>query len=89
MLVRTKSSSTNELGSSPNTCYIYADNDRLDYGRSRPNILIAVSILAFAIGFGWMGVYTPDKWQAATGLYIVGRMYARAEPQGSILTRLK
>lgn len=28
----------------------------IDFGRSRPNILIFWSILAFAIGFGWMGV---------------------------------
>jgi len=43
-----------------------------DFGRSRPNILIASSILAFAIGFAWLGVHSPEKWEAATGLYIVG-----------------
>ncbi|MCJ1413092.1 hypothetical protein MMC19_007194 [Ptychographa xylographoides] len=43
-----------------------------DFGRSRPNILIVLSIFAFAIGFGWLGLHTPDKWEAATGLYIVG-----------------
>ncbi|MCJ1359854.1 MAG: hypothetical protein MMC33_009857 [Icmadophila ericetorum] len=43
-----------------------------DFGRSRPNILIFWSIFAFAIGFGWMGVYTPNKWEVATGMYIVG-----------------
>ncbi|MCJ1289425.1 hypothetical protein MMC34_000957 [Xylographa carneopallida] len=43
-----------------------------DFGTSRPNILIVLSIFAFAIGFGWMGLHTPDKWEAATGLYIVG-----------------
>jgi len=43
-----------------------------DFGRSRPNILIAASVLAFAIGFAWLGVHTPDKWDVATGLYIVG-----------------
>ena len=67
----------------------HTDNEFLDYGRSRPNILIVVSILAFAIGFGWMGVYTPDKWQAATGLYIVGRMCAGGEPHRSKLTWVK
>lgn len=44
-----------------------------DFGRSRPNILIVLSIVAFGIGFGWMGVHTPDKWQVAAGMYIVGR----------------
>ncbi|KAL6718491.1 hypothetical protein ACLMJK_004582 [Lecanora helva] len=43
-----------------------------DFGSSRPNILIALSVVAFAIGFGWMGVHTADKWHVATGLYIVG-----------------
>ncbi|GAB7356451.1 hypothetical protein MBLNU459_g7219t1 [Dothideomycetes sp. NU459] len=43
-----------------------------DFGTFRPNILIFLSIVAYAIGFGWLGVHTADKWQAATGLYIVG-----------------
>ncbi|KAI9820222.1 MAG: hypothetical protein M1827_005844 [Pycnora praestabilis] len=43
-----------------------------DFGTWRPNILIVLSIIAFAIGFGWLGIHTPDKWQAATGMYIVG-----------------
>lgn len=44
-----------------------------DFGNSRPNILIVLSILAFAIGFGWLGVQSPDKWEIASGMYIVGR----------------
>ncbi len=43
-----------------------------DFGHSRPNILIVLSIVAFAIGFTWMGVYTSNKWHVAAGLYIVG-----------------
>ena len=43
-----------------------------DFGTWRPNILIVLSIIAYGIGFGWLGVHTPDKWQTATGLYIVG-----------------
>ena len=43
-----------------------------DFGTFRPNILIVLSIIAYAIGFGWLGVHTEDKWQIATGLYIVG-----------------
>ncbi|MCJ1471037.1 hypothetical protein MMC07_009685 [Pseudocyphellaria aurata] len=43
-----------------------------DFGSSRPNILIVLSIAAFGIGFGWLGVHTADKWQVAAGMYIVG-----------------
>lgn len=43
-----------------------------DFGTFRPNILIFLSIVAYAIGFGWLGVHTADKWQAATALYILG-----------------
>jgi MFS-type transporter involved in bile tolerance (Atg22 family) len=43
-----------------------------DFGYWRPNILIALSIIAWGIGFGWLGVHTWDKWEAAVGLYIVG-----------------
>jgi len=43
-----------------------------DFGTYRPNILIVLSIIAYAIGFGWLGVHTGDKWQTGTGLYIIG-----------------
>ncbi|OKL57298.1 hypothetical protein UA08_07514 [Talaromyces atroroseus] len=43
-----------------------------DFGTWRPNILIALSIVAWAIGFAWLGVHDASKWEAATGLYIVG-----------------
>jgi MFS-type transporter involved in bile tolerance (Atg22 family) len=43
-----------------------------DFGTFRPNILIGLSIIAFGIGFGWLGVHTEDKWHAGVGLYIVG-----------------
>lgn len=43
-----------------------------DFGTFRSNILIVLSIAAYGIGFGWLGVHTPEKWEAATGLYIVG-----------------
>lgn len=43
-----------------------------DFGTLRSKILIGLSIIAYAIGFGWLGVHTPDKWQIGTGLYIVG-----------------
>ncbi|KAJ5599262.1 hypothetical protein VI817_000437 [Penicillium citrinum] len=43
-----------------------------DFGYWRPNILIALSVVAWGIGFGWLGVHTWDKWEVAVGLYIVG-----------------
>ena len=43
-----------------------------DFGTWRPWILIVQTTLSIAIGFAWLGVYTPDKWQYAAGLYIVG-----------------
>ncbi|KAK2793848.1 hypothetical protein FQN51_001003 [Onygenales sp. PD_10] len=43
-----------------------------DFGTWRPNILIALSIIAYAIGFAWLGVHTDEKWHVALGLYIVG-----------------
>ena len=43
-----------------------------DFGSFRPNILIVLSIAAWGIGFGWLGVHTEDKWVYGTGLYIVG-----------------
>ncbi|KAJ5569617.1 uncharacterized protein N7459_009047 [Penicillium hispanicum] len=43
-----------------------------DFGHWRPNILIALSIVAYAIGFGWLGVHTQDQWRVGVGLYIVG-----------------
>ncbi|KAF2718859.1 MFS general substrate transporter [Polychaeton citri CBS 116435] len=43
-----------------------------DFGTFRPNILIVLSIIAWGIGFGWLGVHTEDKWQTGLGLYIVG-----------------
>ena len=46
---------------------------KIDFGRSRPNILIVLSLVAFGIGFGWLGVHTSNKWEVATGMYIVGR----------------
>lgn len=43
-----------------------------DFGAWRPNILIGLSLVAWGIGFGWLGVHDPSKWEIATGLYIVG-----------------
>jgi MFS-type transporter involved in bile tolerance (Atg22 family) len=43
-----------------------------DFGTFRPNILIVLSLIAWGIGFGWMGVHTVDDWQIGLGLYIIG-----------------
>ncbi|BCS18061.1 MFS transporter [Aspergillus puulaauensis] len=43
-----------------------------DFGTWRPNILIGLSIIAYGIGFGWLGVHDPEKWHIAIGLYMVG-----------------
>ena len=43
-----------------------------DYGKWRPWILIFWSVVAFALGFAWLGVHTVEGWHAATGLYMVG-----------------
>lgn len=43
-----------------------------DFGFWRPNILIFLSFVAWGIGFGWLGVHTPDKWRVGVGLYMVG-----------------
>ena len=43
-----------------------------DFGSFRPNILIVLSLIAFGIGFGWLGVHEEDQWQTGLGLYIVG-----------------
>lgn len=43
-----------------------------DYGRWRPWILTFWSIVAFALGYAWLGVHTVDKWQIGIGLYMIG-----------------
>ncbi|CAK4031944.1 Autophagy-related 22 [Lecanosticta acicola] len=43
-----------------------------DFGTFRPNILIVLSLIAWGIGFGWLGVHTENDWHIGLGLYIVG-----------------
>ncbi|KAI0845507.1 autophagy protein [Daldinia vernicosa] len=43
-----------------------------DFGSWRSDILIVQSLIAYAIGFAWLGVHDGDKWHVAVGLYIVG-----------------
>ena len=43
-----------------------------DFGSWRPYILIFWSVVAFGLGFGWLGVQDPAQWPVACGLYMVG-----------------
>jgi MFS-type transporter involved in bile tolerance (Atg22 family) len=43
-----------------------------DYGTWRPWILVFWTIVAFGLGFGWLGVHEASKWPTATGLYMIG-----------------
>lgn len=43
-----------------------------DYGKFRPYILMAGTVVGVAIGFAWLGVTKAEQWEAATALYIVG-----------------
>lgn len=43
-----------------------------DFGTGRRWVLVIWSLVAYAIGFAWLGVHDPSKWQIAAGLYIVG-----------------
>ena len=45
-----------------------------------------LSIVAFGIGFGWMGVHTADKWHVAVGMYIVGCVCVSSSSNCSKLT---
>lgn len=44
-----------------------------DFGMWRSRILIVQTAIAIAIGFAWLGVHVPSKWEYGAGLYIVGR----------------
>ncbi|KAI2642012.1 autophagy-related protein 22-like protein [Xylaria nigripes] len=43
-----------------------------DFGSGRRWVLVFWSIISFGIGFAWLGVHEPAKWEAGVGLYIVG-----------------
>lgn len=43
-----------------------------DFGSGRRWVLVIWSVVAYVIGFAWLGVHDPSKWQIAAGLYIVG-----------------
>lgn len=60
---------------------------RIDFGTWRPNILIVLSLVAWGIGFGWLGVHNPENWEVATGLYIVGCKFKGGKWKETRLTR--
>ncbi|KAI9162678.1 Autophagy-related protein [Paramyrothecium foliicola] len=43
-----------------------------DFGTGRRWVLICWSVIAYGIGFAWLGVHDPEKWKYGAGLYIVG-----------------
>ncbi|TFB01288.1 Autophagy-related protein 22 [Trichoderma ghanense] len=43
-----------------------------DFGTGRRWILVVWSLVAYGIGFGWLGVHDPEQWKIGTALYIVG-----------------
>ncbi|KAK4052062.1 hypothetical protein OIV83_002356 [Microbotryomycetes sp. JL201] len=43
-----------------------------DFGRWRPSLLFAFTIVSIAVSFAWLGVTDPSKWQAAAALYVIG-----------------
>lgn len=43
-----------------------------DFGTGRRWVLVFWSAAAFAIGFAWLGVHDPSRWEAAAVLYVLG-----------------
>lgn len=43
-----------------------------DFGTGRRWVLVFWSVVAFGIGFAWLGVHEPSKWRAGAALYVVG-----------------
>jgi hypothetical protein len=43
-----------------------------DFGMWRSRILIVQTVIGIAIGFAWLGVRVPSKWEYGASLYIVG-----------------
>ncbi|KAG6058234.1 hypothetical protein E4U32_004709 [Claviceps aff. humidiphila group G2b] len=43
-----------------------------DFGTGRRWVLLIWSLVAYGVGFGWIGVHEADQWRVGIGLYIVG-----------------
>lgn len=63
---------TNGISCAINVVLFLAIGSLADYSTWRPWILIFWTVVAFALSLAWLGVHEADKWEAATGLYVVG-----------------
>lgn len=43
-----------------------------DFGSGRRRVLLVWSVVAYGVGFGWLGVHDPARWRVGAGLYVVG-----------------
>ena len=43
-----------------------------DFGTGRRWVLVFWSVVAFAVGFAWLGVHDPSRWKAGAALYVLG-----------------
>lgn len=43
-----------------------------DFGTGRRWVLLAWSIIAYGVGFGWIAVHNSESWKAGVGLYMLG-----------------
>ncbi|PNY27033.1 Autophagy-like protein 22 [Tolypocladium capitatum] len=43
-----------------------------DFGTGRRWVLLVWSVVAYAVGFAWLGVHDPARWRVGLGLYVVG-----------------
>ncbi|KAI0503143.1 autophagy-related protein 22-like protein [Xylaria bambusicola] len=43
-----------------------------DFGSGRRWVLVFWSVVAFGVGFAWLGVHVPERWRAGVALYILG-----------------
>ncbi|KAI0799497.1 autophagy-related protein 22-like protein [Xylaria sp. FL0064] len=43
-----------------------------DFGSGRRWVLFFWSVIAYGVGFAWLGVHDPSRWQAGVALYIIG-----------------
>lgn len=62
----------NGISCAINVVLFLAIGSLADFGNWRPFILMFWTVVAFGISMAWLGVHEASKWEAATGLYIVG-----------------
>ncbi|OAA38895.1 Major facilitator superfamily domain, general substrate transporter [Metarhizium rileyi] len=43
-----------------------------DFGTGRKWILLTWSLIAYAVGYGWIAVHGAERWKAGVGLYMMG-----------------